>query len=95
MSDCLSVTYILLELVLEPGEVEVQVALLHELRVPASELSNDTSRHMLHKLILTVQKVEERLPDITFTLVAEDLHSGLVLLKCKSSKTLLCYWYIV
>lgn len=74
-------TYIHLELVHEPGQVEVEVAALHEHGVPAGKLGDDAGRHVLDELVLAVQQVEERLP--VAALVAEDLHAGLVLLEFK------------
>lgn len=48
-------TYVRFKLVLQPGEVKVEVGLLHEHRVPASELGDDTGSHVLHKLIIPVE----------------------------------------
>lgn len=74
-------TYIDFELVFKPGQVKVEVTLLHDVRVPAGKLGNDSGRHVLHKLIRPVQQVEEWLPysvgKFGFT---EYFYSGLVLL---------------
>lgn len=74
-------TYIHLELVLQPGEVEMQVALFHELRVPTGQLGDNASCHVLHKLVLTVKQVKEWLPDIAVFGVTEYFHPRFIFLK--------------
>lgn len=77
-------TYVHLKLVLKPGEVEVEITLLHQVWMPAGQLSDDTGRHVLNKLILAIQQVQEWLPRVTHPSFTEDLHSAFILLQCKS-----------
>lgn len=80
----LNITYIDRELVLEPGQVELKILLLHEFGSPASHLGNDTSSHVDDESVRAVQQVQELAADgLVFSdrVLSEYLHSASVFLK--------------
>jgi len=72
-----------MQLVLEPGEVKVQVGALHGLRTPAGQFGDDPRGHVDDKAVGAVQQVEEWAPHgltLARCVLTENLDTAAVLL---------------
>lgn len=77
------------ELILEPLQVEVKVGLGHLLLSPASELSENSRRHVDDEAVGAVQQGQEGSPDVLLALrcvIQEDLNTRAILLKTSHNK---------
>lgn len=77
-------SYVLLQLIFQPGEVKLQVRAVHQFLAPACNFCNYPWRHVHNESIRTIQKIQERTPywfSLLWRMFTENFYTWMILLK--------------
>lgn len=81
---CVVTSYVLLQLIFQPGKVKLQVRAIHQFLAPAGNLCNYPWCHVHNESIRAIQEIQERTPhwfSLLWRMLSENFYTWVVLLK--------------